>query len=354
MSRGEIMTTRRDGNDALDILLADTEAASAAAAALDANTTTLYARPNVIGLSVGARQRRGALEREIGIKVYVTRKVPLDMLAPEARIPEFVEHEGRRVPVDVEESTIPTSTIYTARNRPLRGGSSISPVFGGAGTLGCCVTLDDKQTYILSCNHIIAFCDGLVPGSRILQPALEDGGVPPTDEIASLHSAVPLDFGTTTVNIFGASIQVQNPNYVDCALARVDPNAFTNGDRRVHWLGFPSLGPRPTAGTLFDLFWPLGRRVHLMGRTSEYMVGYVESVWEDRIVTFKTLFGPKKIRFVAQMRISVPARDGDSGALVLDADSNVPIGLLWGGNNDTFGLATPIDRVLKALKIPRI
>jgi hypothetical protein len=342
---------RTNADEALEIVLADPVAAIATASAKDAHTIALYTRPNVIGLGVGARIRGGRVQPEIAIKVYVTRKVPPALLRPEMRVPTHIEQDGVRFPVDVEDSRMPALTAYIARNRPLRGGSSIAPVGQGFGTLGCCVTLDDQQTYILSNNHVLAALNANPIGTRIVQPSQAHGGVSPGDEIASLSAFVPLDTGTFTVlDSSGNPVAVQNPNFVDCALARVDANGFDRADREIHWLGYPSLAPPDTSSLPLGPLWPLGRMVHMMGTTSEYLTGRVLSLWDDRIFTA----GTSLLRFVAQLRISAPVRGGDSGSLFLDQESNIPAALLFGGDGVSDAFATPIGRVLNALGIPRV
>ncbi len=59
----------------------------------------LMRKPNVVGVGIGQRQREGHPTDELNLVVNVTRKVPEDDLAPEDRIPEWVED----VPVRVYE-----------------------------------------------------------------------------------------------------------------------------------------------------------------------------------------------------------------------------------------------------------
>lgn len=60
----------------------------------------LLARPGVVSVGVGLRQRKGALTDEICIVVTVRNKRTLANLPPEEALP--VEIEG--IPVDVQES----------------------------------------------------------------------------------------------------------------------------------------------------------------------------------------------------------------------------------------------------------
>ena len=59
----------------------------------------LLAKPNVVGVGVGFRERRGARTDAVAIVVMVSHKVPRERLAPEELIPGEIEG----VPVDVQQ-----------------------------------------------------------------------------------------------------------------------------------------------------------------------------------------------------------------------------------------------------------
>ncbi len=59
----------------------------------------LMARPGVVGVGVGLRQRGGERTDEVVIVVMVQKKLPPDQLPPNERIPPQLEG----VPVDVQE-----------------------------------------------------------------------------------------------------------------------------------------------------------------------------------------------------------------------------------------------------------
>lgn len=75
--------------------------------ALALHEKKLAALPNVQGLGVVAVKGQSAESDDLAVAVYVDRKVPLDELAPEERIPETLDvPEGgtvRKVPVRVIE-----------------------------------------------------------------------------------------------------------------------------------------------------------------------------------------------------------------------------------------------------------
>lgn len=75
------------------------EATARALRVKDSHEAALLSKPNVLGVGVGFRQRRGVRVDEISIIVMVRRKVPSAQLAPADRIPSEIDG----VPVDVHE-----------------------------------------------------------------------------------------------------------------------------------------------------------------------------------------------------------------------------------------------------------
>jgi len=59
----------------------------------------ILAKKNVVGLGIGFKQRGGALSDELSLVVFVSQKLPNEVVSPEDRIPFFLDG----VPVDVQE-----------------------------------------------------------------------------------------------------------------------------------------------------------------------------------------------------------------------------------------------------------
>lgn len=78
---------------------ADAETTARAKAAKQAHAAFLLSLPNVVGVGVGLRMRRGKPTGEVALVVMVKKKVPDVELAPDQLIPS--ELDG--VPVDVLE-----------------------------------------------------------------------------------------------------------------------------------------------------------------------------------------------------------------------------------------------------------
>lgn len=112
-------------------LLRDEKRLSDLIAAKSSTSMLLMAKPNVVALGVGLRTRKGAVHDELTIKVYVSRKLPKELLSEQDLIPSTVSFQNRNIRIDVEEAGVPEAHLFTIRSRPLVGGSSI-----GLGTRG--------------------------------------------------------------------------------------------------------------------------------------------------------------------------------------------------------------------------
>src|SRR5918999_441341 len=295
----------------------------------------LMTKANVIGMGVGQRTRKGEVVDELVIKVYVSNKLPKSLLDKKDLIPTTLEYNNRKVSVDVEQSDVPQAQIFNLRSRPIVGGSSIGPTNTVAGriwlgTLGICITLDDKQTYILSNNHVLSLANQLAIGTNVVQPSIPDGGLAPTnvsvnDLVATLSDLVPIDFGTYTITILGITITLPRVNYVDCALAIVR-GAFNGANREIHWVGYPATSTiDPTQISFFGLNLIFPRQVCKMGRTTEFTVGNIVDISWDGYIDYSTLFGnvngSNMAWFQDQLKIDGGDRPfslpGDSGSLVV-------------------------------------
>jgi hypothetical protein len=325
------------------------------------NRLELRARPNVIGLDIGYRVKGGKQTTEKAVKVYVSHKLRKTLISDSDLVPKSISVGRTTIPTDVEVGRVDVPHIFDRRFRPLVGGASVSPGARGTltGTIGVCVTKNDGNVHILSNNHVLADANRLAIGSSIIQPGAVDGGDSTSDRVAVLESYVPLEFGTTTVSIFGTSITLPNVNHVDAALARVidiedSEVAFNGADRRIHWVGYPRHRNDDPMG-FFERLFLLGRQVCKMGRTTEFTLGRIVSV------SYDTWIGPyasgQNAWFDDQIRIQgengVFSRPGDSGSLVMLVEDRSPVGLLFSGGGD-FTNANPIDDVMAELGIPQI
>jgi hypothetical protein len=351
-----------------------------------ANRLLLRARPNVIGLDIGFRSRQGEETQERVVKVYVSQKIDESFLSEWQRLPATVRINDREIGVDVEQRAIPHTTNFTLRDRPLRGGMSISLASDyHSGTLGICVKHSDGHAYILSNNHVLTRNRQTSLGVPVVQPSQPDGGFVPDDMVGVVTSFVPIDFGFTTITITPPvgtpeQIQVPNPNFVDAALAQlIDVNpkipqqiydSFNVGNRELHWIGYPRQLMRGRWSDEQKLLL-LETRVCKMGRTTGFTSGVIASTsWDGYIDGYydgKAWF-EDQITIVSDTPGQIFSAGGDSGSLVVTYETGEPptlalppairgtdpVGLLFAGTGTGTGYANPLDAVLDELAIDKI
>ncbi len=350
---------------------------------------SLLAKPNVVGVAVGLKNSVG----EPSVVVFVQRKVPTAALTAAESVPKEVN--GIKTDV-VEIGYVRAYDSPRDRYRPeIPSGVSIGHYKITAGTLGTVVT--DRTTgekLILSNNHVLANSNDSLVGDAILQPGTADGGQNPADVVARLERFVTIRYvddpdvpvptpspsptptptpgGTGSCDIVSGVVSVVNAaaalvgshqrvapasvhsvtvgpqaavstvnaviqtpeNPVDCAVAKpLDPTKFTGeilGIGQVH-------GTKPAA---------LGMAVRKSGRTTGFTTGTITLL----NATVNVAYGNRTARFTGQIITTPMSQGGDSGSLLVDGTSNVAVGLLFAGS-DQSTIFNPIDAVLNALQI---
>ncbi|MBA3868274.1 MAG: hypothetical protein H0X30_03900 [Anaerolineae bacterium] len=350
---------------------------------------SLLAKPNVVGVAVGLKNSVG----EPSVVVLVQRKVPTAALTAAESVPKEVN--GIKTDV-VEIGYVRAYDSPRDRYRPeIPSGVSIGHYKITAGTLGTVVT--DRTTgekLILSNNHVLANSNDSLVGDAILQPGTADGGQNPADVVARLERFVTIRYvddpdvpvptpspsptptptpgGTGSCDIVSGVVSVVNAaaalvgshqrvapasvhsvtvgpqaavstvnaviqtpeNPVDCAVAKpLDPTKFTGeilGIGQVH-------GTKPAA---------LGMAVRKSGRTTGFTTGTITLL----NATVNVAYGNRTARFTGQIITTPMSQGGDSGSLLVDGTSNVAVGLLFAGS-DQSTIFNPIDAVLNALQI---
>jgi hypothetical protein len=324
--------------------------------AKEAYKAEILAMPNVVGVGVGEKESAGRKTGEICVVVLVREKLPEAGLPAEALLPSQVGN----IPTDV----IPVGELRalqarTDRWRPAPGGVSIGHYKITAGTLG--VVARDRRSgtrVILSNNHVLANSNDASPGDLILQPGPADGGRADRDRIAVLERFCPIEFSSQPpacgvasgvsdlanwmAKLVGSSHRLQalqvNPqaaNLVDAAIARPD----NDGD---------ILDEILEVGTVSGTLPPaLGMRVRKSGRTTALTTGEINVI--DATVTVSYGTG-KTATFENQLVAGPMSQGGDSGSLVVAADSLQAVGLLFAGS-DQSTIFSPIQAVLDCLEI---
>lgn len=293
----------------------------------------LKPKANVVGVGIGIKFTNGVPTGEPSLLILVNKKIPEEKLGKSDIIPIFIDS----VPTDVVDiGGMPTANTLTRRIRPAEGGYSVGHKDITAGTIGTCVydilpagIGKPLKNYILSNNHVLANENNAAIGDAILQPGPFDGGVEPTDRIATLSKFIPITFEPPTP-------RDQHNNTVDAAIAE---GLFQFLDREIYWTGYVA-GWRPKANVT------VGTLVKKTGRTTNLTFGQITAV----NVTVDVLFSSGIARFNDQIMTTNMSAGGDSGSLLLTKNDNVAVGLLFAGSpSATFH--NQIENVRNALQI---
>ena len=269
---------------------------------------------NVIGWGIGKAIEGTVLDT---VRVYVRE-------LPDPTIPDRFGD----LPTDVVE--VGQITDYqnpTDRYRPTPCGVSIGHPDIRAGTLGCLVKKDGNH-YILSNNHVLADNNAAEIGDPVIQPGRTDGGTSPDDDIATLEPYQEIDFT-------GA------PNHIDAAIALVGSDSQTIVLPEIIEIGMPQSTPMPASEDQI---------VRKRGRTTGDTLGQIKDTVADLFINYGA---DNEAWFEDQILVeSVEsehfARGGDSGSLIVDAETLRPVALLFAGSDTTgITIANHIDLVLQ-------
>lgn len=302
-------------------------------------------RPNVVGVAVGVKWKKGEPTGEPAVLVLVSHKLEKDQLSGDDMIPAKVGEMQTDVLAigypfaggsEALEAGIET---LAKRTRPAKGGYSVGHYKITAGTIATCVYdilpggsvsppvhgigIPPKY-YILSNNHVLANSNVASIGDPILQPGPYDGGTNPADRIATLSRFIPINFAAGARNL------------VDCAIAE---GPFHDLDRDIYW-GCCVRGWRRkqnvTVGTL----------VKKTGRTTNFTTGRITAINATVDVGYG---GGMVARFVDQIVTTNMSAGGDSGSLVTTLD-NIAVGLLFAGSPVAM-IANQIENVRALLRV---
>jgi hypothetical protein len=275
------------------------------------NERELLALDGVVGVAESYKVKAGKPTKDWALIVLVDEKHPKSEVNKSDLVP--AEIEG--VPTDVLEVGKVEALVFNTITRPALPGFSIGHPAITAGTFGCVVrdirhsnhAAADSDYLILSNNHVLANTNSSSPGDLILQPGPFDGGLYPSDAIATLERFEPIVLH-----------QFPGPGYnlVDEAVAR--PSHTRNITGSIIGLIMPQGVDQARVGTT----------VIKAGRTTQVTVGIVIAVNATVVVGY----GAAGIGlFRHQILTTAMAAGGDSGSLLMDRGLKA-IGLLFAGS----------------------
>lgn len=211
-----------------------------------------------------------------------------------------------------------------------------------SGTLGALVDRGGTK-YILSNNHVLDKSDAGKVGDPIGQPGLVDNNCSGGAVVAHMSQA--------------ANLQHSN---VDAALAQIVPGAVDTSGAILDLgaQGNTSIAAAPPSNTLANPSAVLSGNegVAKSGRSTGLTCSNLSSVSTDVQVDYdKSCGGAKAFTVVFNNQVVINGANfsagGDSGSLVVTADTARPVGLLYAGSN-TGTVANPMSDVMNALQDP--
>jgi len=339
-------------------------------------------RPNVVGVAAGMKWTNGQPTGEPSVIVLVTQKIysglsesamipahvgdmPTDVLAighpfagadvllqravsgrtPSDSVGNFLNGVNTAPSLELSPPQVVAPETVAARVRPAQGGWSVGHYNITAGTIATCVydmlpgASSNPPTYgvgmpskyyILSNNHVLANSNAGNPGDPILQPGPYDGGADPTDRIATLSRFVPIMFEPPLPRFL-------HRNVVDAAIAEA---RIEDIDRSIYWNGV-------VRGWKTKAQVNVGMPIKKTGRTTNLTVGRVVAINATVDVGYG---GGKVARFTDQIITTPMSAGGDSGSLILSAEDNQAVGLLFAGSSQVT-IANQFENVRTYLRI---
>lgn len=325
------------------------EAAKAHAATVDEFLQPDRQLSNVVGMGVGMKWKKGQPTGEPALVVFVTQKLDKESLKKSQMVPAKLgdmQTDVLSVGVPMAGGHVESADAQTLakRVRPAQGGYSVGHYAITAGTIATCVykilpggTVSPPAAgfgmppayFILSNNHVLANSNAASIGDAILQPGPYDGGINPTDKIATLFAYIPITFYPTTP-------LASHNNFVDAAIAKGE---FHDLNREIYWVGDVH-GWRPKSAVT------VGMAVKKTGRTTNFTTGRITAI----NATVDVNYGSGRIaRFKDQIMTTPMSAGGDSGSLIVTND-NLAVGLLFAGS-PTVTIANQFENVRTLLAI---
>lgn len=304
-------------------------------AALSAAKRQLRAAEGVHGVDYGFAYTGGQMTNRPSIRVHVRRKLPLDMLAEERRLPDDVH--GLELDV-LECGYRPHGGDPRAQQAVLSPGLSIGNLrTSETGTLGAFVRdLAGGDIYVLSNWHVLAGDPSAGAGDVITQPGPMHLGPNPARGVALLARTLALT------------------EQYDAALASLDVGMATN--TQLFNTDFdPTKVKAPALGAV------LVKSGAVSGVTRAVVDG-VSGAYQLNYAPFGLgvfwMQGFRLVKDPADPAASI-SEQGDSGSLWVDPSDDSAVGLHFAGEDDSgplndYALAHPLGDVLQRLNVQLI
>lgn len=263
--------------------------------------------PNIAGFGLGGKEAGGKRSRYISVRLYVYQKVHPSRLRREERIPQRIhlDHLEEQILTDVEP--IAGEPVLHA---PLPAGSEVGHFSGSVGTTSCYVQKSGSTIpLLLSCAHVLA------PFQAVLDDQIES----------------PVDHNSSTADnpvghLFPGSIilHANATHPTDAAIAELLPEMVgSNNALGVGRITSMLLTPQSLAGM------PVEMRGSATGTVVRGQVS------PDALATMKFRLRGQDYKVQNLLRYDISAREGDSGAAVVQLGTGKMIGIHVGAEQGT-------------------
>lgn len=288
--------------------------------------------PNIVGCTVGLKRTGGSPVAKKAIIFKVRQKPSADQLSSTATIPTSITYRGSVLPTDVIDTGEISALMSPAKESTLirtgvKLGTSVSR--DNASNFGT-VSLRVKQTFsnlpdqyfLLSCFHVL-FPERLDPNVLQQGTLKVDLATHGPDTLISAPASV-LNTPKPDISTHGHVTAGVFSSRIDAAIARINQTDLlqqTFNDTLV-----------TGEADLKDLY--VGMPVNSFGCVTGKLTGFINDL--DVPVTevvFKN--GPTRFSYTFNklMQVSMPCKEGDSGAPVLSPNGKI-IGIITSGDNE--------------------
>lgn len=265
---------------------------------------------------------------------------PLTPFPPSVSVSAVAQFDGTTASVSVPIGAINQQSQAAPIPLGTSGGNEkdISAQFCCSGTLGSLIVDHAGTTfYILSNDHVLGLSGSATAGDPVDEPGLVDTNCNPATLVAKFTQAAPLNGG------------------VDAAIAQIATGQVdTNGNIMQLGAVSPTTGipqPAPPANTVIApaVAMPIAKS----GRTSGLTCGSITSITTTVSVDYSATCGGPTTKTVTYHNQVITGSNftqaGDSGSLIVDAQTAQPVALLFAGDPTTASaVGNPIQQVLAA------
>jgi hypothetical protein len=287
----------------------------------------------VVGVDIGYKEINGQQTDTLAIRVLVERKLPLDEIEENQRIPRIIQDN----PTDVIERGRVHFMQDTGRYDPLVGGISGGTCGGvlGTGTLGAVVRdVSTGRLGMLSNWHVLVGGVSGSTGLSVAQPGPFDNGSCSSDAIGTVtRSAINEDVDAAVLLLNGARPAINAIQDFGTLVAPGTLNVTSN------MIGWPVVKRGRTTGLTYGTIDTIDASFEMWDGGVRRIFKRQIGIWRNKTMNWS--FG----------------RPGDSGSVVVDITNRRVIGLYFASStppftfDNSYGYANRISSVLFSLGV---